>query len=171
MLNKTKIIDSAFLKLGEQNQLYNTNISDKNKIASSLFDEVIDEIAVDSNFTFNSRTILLSLNSQSQNFRGEYRYNIPSDYLNKVRCSDRFLRIENDFFYSFDKDIELTYCFRMNISEYPDYIRKYVTIALAIKLAEAFDTYYEKIPRLERDLALSQNQLMLSEGLPFEVER
>lgn len=171
MLNKSNIIELAFLKVGEQNQMYNMNITDKMKVADQLFEDVIKNIAIDSNFTFNSRTVLLNLNTQQKNLRGEYRYNIPTDYLNKIRSSDRNIRLEGEFFYSFEQNVELTYCYKMNISNYPDYIQKYVILALAIRLAEAFDTYYEKIPKLERDLAIAQNNIIISEGLPFDIER
>lgn len=171
MLNKSNIINLAFLKLGEQNQLYNINISDRIKIAEVLFDEVIREIAIDTNFTFNARTVNLTLNLQETNSRGEFRYNRPTDYLNRIWISDRKARIENEFIYSTEGSLEMCYCYKMDLSDYPDYIIPYVTTCLAIKLAEAFDSYYEKIPRLEAQKLDITNKILVSEGLPFEIER
>lgn len=171
MINKSKIINKAWLKLGEQNQLYNVNITDRMAIAEDLFDDVVNEIAIDSNFTFNARTISLTLNLQSTNTRGEYRYNKPVDYLNRVWISDSKARIENEFIYSKEQNVEMCYCFKMNLSDYPDYIVPYLTTCLAIKLAEAFDSYYEKIPRLEAQKLDMTNKILVSEGLPFEVPR
>lgn len=171
MLNKNDIINLAFLKLGEQNQLYNINISDRMKIAELLFKEVIREIAIDTNFTFNARTIDLTLNLQQTNSRGEYRYNKPTDYLNRIWVSDKQARIENEFIYSTEANLEMCYCFQMDLADYPESIIPYVTTCLAIKLAEAFDSYYEKIPRLEAQKMDITNKLLVSEGLPFEIER
>ena len=171
MLNKDNIINLAFLRLGEQNQLYNINITDRMKIADTLFDDVINDIATDSNFTFNARTVKLNLNLNDTNSRGEYRYNIPVDYLNRIWISDRFARIENEFIYSTSDDLEMCYCYKMNISDYPNSIQPYIVVSLAIKLAEAFDTYYSKIPRLEAQRLDMINKMLVSEGLPFEIPR
>lgn len=171
MLEKNKIINLAFLKLGEQNQLYNINITDRMKIADTLFEDIINEIAVDSNFMFNARTIKLNLNLQSKNYRGEYRYNKPTDYLNRIWISDRNARIENEFIYSTQDNVEMCYCFKMPLVDYPNYIQSYVVLSLAIRLAEAYDTYYEKIPRLEAQKLDVMNKILVSEGLPFEIER
>lgn len=171
MIEKNKIINLAFLKLGEQNQLYNINITDRMKIADTLFEDIIDEIATDTNFTFNARTVNLTLNLQEQNFRGEYRYNKPVDYLNRIWISDKNARIENEFIYSTTQNLEMCYCYKMNLSDYPMYIKPYIVVKLAIRLAEAFDTYYSKIPRLEAERLDIMNKIIVSEGLPFTIER
>lgn len=171
MLEKNNIINLAFLKLGEQNQLYNINITDRMKIADTLFEDVINDIAVDTNFMFNARTIKLNLNLNSQNSRGEYRYNKPTDYLNRIWISDRHARIENEFIYSKEEDVEMCYCYKMSLIDYPNYIQSYVVICLAIRLAEAYDTYYDKIARLEAQRMDIMNKILVSEGLPFEIER
>ncbi len=171
MIEKNRIINLAFLKLGEQNQLYNINITDRTKIADTLFDDIINEIAIDTNFTFNARTIKLTLNLTDKNYRGEYRYNKPTDYLNRIWISDKNARIENEFIYSNQENLEMCYCFKMSLSDYPNYIQPYIVIKLAIRLAEAFDTYYSKIPRLESEKIDLMNKIIVSEGLPFEIER
>ena len=58
-LNKDEIIQLAFLKLGEQHQLYHNNISDRLLIAEQLFNDIIVDLGSDATFTFNSRTIKL----------------------------------------------------------------------------------------------------------------
>ena len=171
MLEKNNIIELAWLKLGEQNQLYNNNITDRMKIASVLFDDVINDIAIDSQFSFNSRTIKLNKNLNDTNIRGEFRYNKPPDYLSTIWISDKMARIENEFFYSLEDNLELCYCFKMNLTEYPDYIRKYVIISLSIRLAEAFNIYENKIPKLFGEKLDAMNNIMTNEGLPFPIER
>lgn len=170
MISKDKVINLAFLKLGEQNQLYNINITDRMKIADTLFDVVIDELAIDSNFMFNARTIRLTKNIKDKNLRGEYRYNLPTDYLNRIWISDRLARIENEYIYSREDEVDLCYCYKMNLSDYPVYIEGLIVVKLAIKLAEAYDTYYAKIPRLEEERIDIMNRIIVSEGLPFSIE-
>lgn len=171
MLEKNNIIHLAWYKLGEQNQLYNNNITDRMKIASILFDDVVDEIAIDATFSFNARTVKLTKNLNEKNYRGEYRYNKPNDYLSTVWISDRLARIENEFFYSEQDSLELCYCFKMNLSEYPDYIKKYIVVSLAIRLAEAFSIYENKIPKLMGEKLDCMNNIIANEGLPFPIER
>ena len=65
----------------------------------------------------------------------------------------------------------MCYCFKMPLADYPNYIQSYVILSLAIRLAEAYDTYYEKIPRLEAQKLDVMNKILVSEGLPFEIER
>lgn len=171
MIEKNKIINLAFLKLGEQNQLYNINITDRMKIADTLFEDIINEIAIDTNFTFNARTIKLTLNLTEKNYKDEYRYNKPTDYLNRIWISDNKARIENEFIYSTQENLEMCYCFKMSLFDYPNYIQPYIVTKLAIRLAEAFDTYYSKIPRLEVEKLDIMNKIIVSEGLPFTIER
>ena len=171
MIEKQTVIDLAYLKLGEQNQLYHSNITDRMNIASMLFDEVIDDLGTDATFTFNSRTIKLTKNSEVENSRGEIRYNKPNDYLSRVWSSDNMMRIENEFIYSKDKDLELCYCFRMHLSDYPDYIKNLIVGKLAIKIAETYDGYYAKIPILQREVMNEINKIVIQEGLPFSIKR
>lgn len=171
MLNKSDIVNLAFLKVGEQNQLFNMNITDRLAIASTLFEQCINEIATDSNFMFNAKTVLLNLNLLDKNYRGEYKYNLPIDYLNKIWISDREARIEGKFVYSTQEKVEMCYCYKMDLVDYPDYVTQYVVLKLAIKLTEAYDIYAHKKQWLEAELRDSTNKLLVSEGLPFPIPR
>lgn len=171
MLDKQEIIDLAFLKLGEHNNLYHTNITDRLKIASLLFDEVIKELATDATFMFNSRTIRLNKNLHETNYRGEYRYNKPNDYLTRVWCSDRHARIESEYIYSKEDNLELCYCYTMPLNDYPMYLRKLIIPKLAKKLAETYDGYYQKIPLLQTEIMDETNKILITEGIPFQIER
>lgn len=171
MIEKNNVILLAWLKLGEQNQLYNNNITDRMTIASTLFDDVIDDIAVDAQFSFNSKTVQLTKNLNSKNSRGEYRYNKPNDYLSTIWISDLSSRMENEFFYSTEESLELCYCYKMPLTEYPPYVKKYIVLSLAIRLAEAFDIYENKIPKLLAEKIDMCNNILTNEGLPFGVTR
>lgn len=170
-IDKQKIIDLAFLKLGEQTQLYHSNIIDRMNIADLLFEEVIDALATDATFLFNSRTEELTKAIPTVNSRGEYKYNKPYDYLSRVWSSDRNIRIENEFIYSKEDKLELCYCYRMNLSDYPIYLKSIIVPKLAKRLAETYDGYYNKIPMLEREILDETNKIVTQEGLPFEILR
>lgn len=171
MIEKNAIITLAWLELGEQNQLYNNNITDRQTIASTLFDAVIDEIALDANFSFNSKTIQLTKNLQEKNFRDEYRYNKPADYISTIWTSDNRARMENEFFYSTQDELQLCYCYDMPLTEYPSYIKRYLVLSLALKLASAFDMYKDKISYIMARKVDEMNTIIANEGLPFEIER
>lgn len=168
-IDKQKIIDLAFLKLGEQTQLYHSNITDRMNIADVLFEDVIDSLATDATFLFNSRTIELTKQESNVNSRGEYKYNKPNDYLSRVWSSDRNIRIENEFIYSKEENVELCYCFRMNLSDYPIYLQALIVPKLAKRIAETYDGYYNKIPILEREIIDETNKIITQEGIPFGI--
>lgn len=144
MLNKSGIIRKALLKVGEVGS-YNDNKSDVYKIADVLLSGILDDLGAREDFLFNSRTSILDLNSQTTNEFGEFRYNIPSDFLNKIRFIEGDARIENEFIYSFDDRVVLRYCFKAYYSDYPDYLYKYLVYALAVELSESFNQYRENL--------------------------
>ena len=170
-LNKDEIIQLAFLKLGEQHQLYHNNISDRLLIAEQLFNDIIVDLGSDATFTFNSRTIELDKFSNDTNFRGEFKYNKPNDYLSRVWTSDFKARIEAEYIWSKNDTLQLCYCYEMNLSDYPLYLKKLVVLKLAKRLAEVYDGYYQKIPMLDRDIIDETNRIVIQEGLPFPMER
>lgn len=171
MLEKSQIIDLAWLELGEQNQLYNINISDRLAIAGTLFDQVVRELAVDSNFMFNAKTVKLNLNLNSTNDEGEFRYNRPVDYKNRIWFSDRLARMEGEFIYSTAKDLRLCYCYDMQFADYPDSIQNLLVLKLAQRLAKAYDVHYDKLGRIEGAIKDETNRILISEGLPFPIPR
>lgn len=170
MLDRDRIVQLAWLRLGNQNQLYNGNTTEMQKIAQTLFDSIIDEVAMETTFLFNAVTIKLNKNLSSK--EGEYfRYNLPVDYLSKVRCSDRLARFEGEYIYSLSEELELTYCRKLNLSEYPDYLSKYLTITLAIKLSEGYRTLSDATQKLEIEQLNEVNRIVTMEGLPFTIPR
>lgn len=170
MLNKDNIVTMAWLKLGDQNQMYNSNISERQKVASMLFNQVKKELAVDTSFLFNAVTVKLTKNLNDR--EGDYfRYNLPADFISKVRCSDRAVRFEGEFIYSLQDDVELTYCREMDISEYPDSIEKFFILSLALKLASAYKTLADNAQSLIIERMEEMNLIVTREGLPFTIER
>lgn len=170
MLNKDRIVQLAWLKLGDQNQYYNGNITETQQVASILFDAIIDEIAMETTFLFNATTVTLNKNLSPN--EGEYfRFNLPVDYLSKIRCSDRMARFEGEYIYSTGDTMELTYCRELPLSEYPDYLQKYLTIELAIRLSEAYKTLSDNKQLLMAERQTEVNRVSTLEGLPFTIPR
>ncbi|MGL5712191.1 MAG: hypothetical protein ACRCX7_07135 [Cetobacterium sp.] len=170
MISKDKMVQLAYLKLGNQNQYYNGNTTEQQKIASILFDTIIDEIAMETIFLFNAVTVKLNKNLDSSD--GEYfRFNLPVDFLSKVRCSDRLARFEGEYIYSTSDTLELTYCRELPLSEYPDYLSKYITIELAVRLSDAYRTLADNKQLLMLEKQTEVDRISTLEGLPFTIPR
>ncbi|WP_438523178.1 hypothetical protein [Cetobacterium sp.] len=164
------MVQLAYLKLGNQNQYYNGNTTEQQKIASILFDTIIDEIAMETIFLFNAVTVKLNKNLDSSD--GEYfRFNLPVDFLSKVRCSDRLARFEGEYIYSTSDTLELTYCRELPLSEYPDYLSKYITIELAVRLSDAYRTLADNKQLLMLEKQTEVDRISTLEGLPFTIPR
>lgn len=144
MISKNRIVHTALTKLGEVG-VYNDNKSDLVVVATALLDNVLDDLATRADFLFNSQTSRLNLNSQKLNDFGEYRYNIPSDFKNKIRFVKGRGRIEAEFIYSFDEEVVLRYCRTISISEIPEYLSTYITFSLAVELAESYSQYEHRL--------------------------
>ncbi|MGL5712772.1 MAG: hypothetical protein ACRCX2_07115 [Paraclostridium sp.] len=170
MISKDKIVQLAYLKLGNQNQYYNGNITEQQKVASILFDNIISEIAMETVFLFNAVTVKLNKNLDFKD-GDNFRYNLPVDYLSKVRCSDRLARFEGEYIYSESDGLELTYCRELPLSEYPDYLSKYIIIELAVRLSEAYRTLADNKQLLMLEKQTEVDRISTLEGLPFTIPR
>lgn len=171
MINKDNVITLAWMMLGEQSQTYNGNITDRQKIAEYLFDAVIRSVASDENFLFNSRKIALSKNLNPTNEDGEIRYNIPVDFLNKIWLSDPKARFENEFIYSEEDDLKMAYCYKLQLSEFPDYLENYLVLSLAYRLAMAYETFASRVGTIASSLDYEVARISKMEGLPFGIDR
>lgn len=147
MISRDRIISASLKKLGEVSS-YNDNRSDVYKLADSELDDLLDYMASTEKFTFNAVTIPLTLNINNVNELGEYRYNLPNDFLNKISFIDSTGRLENEFIYSTNDKVFLRYCRRIDLSDYPEYLKNYLVYALASSLAEDLPQYNSKIPLL-----------------------
>lgn len=158
MLDKGKIIKSAFLKLGKNNA-YNDNKSDEYIVASSLLDKILDNVARRTTFLFNAVTVKLT--PTGQNDLGEYRFNIPIDFLNIVRANGNY-RVEGEFIYSDQETLFVQYCRKIDFNEYPDNMFEYLEVALCLEMCWAFNSYesrinyYEMLEYRERERIINQ---------------
>ncbi|MGL6024549.1 MAG: hypothetical protein ACRCZ9_03920 [Fusobacteriaceae bacterium] len=171
MISKDNVITLAWLTIGEQSQMYNGNITDRQKVAEFLLDAVIRNTASDTNFLFNSKKIKLHKNADEINYDGDFRYNIPVDFLNKIWLSDVEARFEHEFIYSKSDDLEMAYCYSLPLSEFPDYMETYLTVELGKKLCVAYDTFNNKLSYLLEMSEDEKARILKMEGLPFRLQR
>ncbi|MGL5712664.1 MAG: hypothetical protein ACRCX2_06570 [Paraclostridium sp.] len=158
MLQQDKIIRSALRLIG-YTYGYNDNNSDTYKLANDILGDLINTVASRTDLLFNSVTVKLT--SIGLNDLGENRFNIPIDFLNKIRFLDSNrawvnARIENEFIYSEVDEVHLQYCRKINLNEYPDYLFELMVLLLALKIAESDLTFQDKInlidTRLDQEL-------------------
>ncbi len=171
MISKDTIISLAWLKIGEQNQLYNVNMTERQKIADMLLANIFKNVATDTTFLFNAKTVRLNQNLEGKNFRGENRFNRPVDFLSKVWTSDRTARVENEFIYSKDEELDMMYCAQISVTEFPDYLEPYLIARLAVSLCEAYDTFRDKLQYVHQQMIEERNKLVVNEGAPFQIKR
>ena len=163
-MDRDKIIQTAFIKLGEVHNRYNDNSSDQYRIAYFLLNDIIDNLAYDTTYLFNSTTVKLTMATDTRDEKGRYRYNIPHDFLNIITTvSD--LAIEGEFFYSYSKNPILTYCKETDFLEYPQYLFPLLVGSLMNSLCDAYSTYTTK-----KGIAISmessaRQDVMNTEGL------
>lgn len=164
MIDRGNIIELAFFKLGETVQIYSDNMAEKHKIAEKLLENVLETLAMDTDFLFNATTVRLEKNINSQNDYGDYRYNLPHDFLNLIRYTDN-MRLESEFIYSKNEDLSITYCRKITIEEFPNYMKNYLVYKLAVELCGAYSSYIEKISLMQTYLNSEMIKIKNSEGL------
>lgn len=164
MLDRGNIIELAFFRLGETVQIYSDNMTEKHKIAEKLLENVVETLAMDTDFLFNATTVKLEKNINSKNDYGEYRYNIPHDFLSLIRYTDN-MRMEREFVYSKNENLSITYCRKITIEEFPNYMKNYLVYKLAVELCGAYSAYIEKIDSMQTYLNSEMIKIKNSEGL------
>ena len=164
MLDRGNIIESAFLKLGEVGQIYSDNRTEQYEVAGKLLDNILETVALDTDFLFNATTVNLNKNINSSNDFGEYRYNIPNDFLTLVRYSDN-MKFEGEFIYSTNENLNITYCRKIAIEEYPQYMKRYLIYELAVELCNTYSAYENKLNTMHGYLSDEKIKIMNNEGL------
>lgn len=142
MLLRNNLIRQALRQLGEV-EAYNANTSDIYNYVKDILDDVLNHIAYRVDLRFNSVTSKLT--QVGQNELGEYRYNLPIDFLNKIQFVGTYARLEGEFVYSDSDEVFLRYCRNIDLSEYPDYMENIVMLLTALRVAESYSTYSDKL--------------------------
>lgn len=166
MISRDRVISMALKKVGEVSS-YNDNRSDVYKLASSELDDILESLASSHKFTFNAITTKLTLNTNKTNNLDEYRYNIPNDFLNKIYFVNSTGRFENEFIYSTDEDVYLRYCRDIDLSDYPEYLFKFLVYALAVGLAEDYPQYENKLSLLNTRLEQYTKDVYKAQFVPL----
>ena len=163
-MTRDKIIQLAFIKLGEVHNRYNDNTSDQYRIASFLLDDIIENLAVDTTFLFNATTVELAKTIEERDELGRYRFHIPADFLNIIRSNVNIDR-EGEYFLSTFGKIILTYCKDIEFIEYPKYLEKLLVAKLMVELAKVYSTYSGSIGFATGMEISSIQEIMNLEGL------
>lgn len=140
MIQKSKIIENAFLMLGS-NDTYNDNKSKEYKIANQLLNKISVSILGETDFLFSS--ITTKLTSIGKNELGEYRFNIPEDFLGIVRAKD-LCRLEGEFIFSKASELFLQYGRKLPLEEFPAYAENLLMLGLAKELSIAISAYNDR---------------------------
>ncbi len=164
MLDRGNMIESAFLKLGEVGQIYSDNRTEQYEVAGKLLDNILETVALDTDFLFNATTVNLNKNINSSNDFGEYRYNIPNDFLTIIRYSDN-MKFEGEFIYSTNDSLNITYCRKIAIEEYPQYMKNYLIYKLSVELCNTYSAYSDKLSAMHWYLSDERTKIMNNEGL------
>ena len=164
MLDRGNIIESAFLKLGEVGQIYSDNRTEQYEVAGKLLDNILETVALDTDFLFNATTVNLNKNINSTNDFDEYRYNIPNDFLTIIRYSDN-MKFEGEFIYSTNESLNITYCRKIAIEEYPQYMKNYLIYKLSVELCNTYSAYSDKLSAMHGHLSDERTKIMNNEGL------
>lgn len=183
MLERGQIIELALITVGNITD-YNDNRSNIYQLATKLLDSIADSVCKSNEFNFPSTTVQLTVSELDTN-TGEHRYNIPEDFLGikkkpivntrtpftveSVRSLVRGnkpidLRLEGEYIYSYSNPLILNYVRRLPLTEFPEYIKDYLVLMLAVKLAQTIPMYADRLPYLEIKLNYEKNNVILAEG-------
>ncbi|MBR8748694.1 hypothetical protein IX317_000353 [Fusobacterium sp. DD29] len=164
MIDKGQAIKMVFLKLGE-NTVYNDNKSDLYQVCEVIFDQVVKNLAYSTAFLFNATSLKLNKVSEKED-TNEYQFNIPIDFLNILRCRQNY-RIENEFIYSDQDEIEIQYCRDIPLSEYPNNLFNLLVAMTAREMALAFNTYNKKLELIDNEVMKLKNDVIAQQGFQY----
>lgn len=170
MIDRGQVIEIAFAKLGETG-LFNDDRTLIYDTATTLLNNIIDNIASDRDFLFNS-TIVNLTSTGNTNALEHKEFNRPVDFLNEIKVIDPTGFDKNDpvpsimmpvgyfertkmvayltgeFYYANKDEIVLIYCRKITLQEFPNYLQPYLVYALAVEMAHAFTTYNHKLDEM-----------------------
>ena len=164
MLDKNNLIELAYLRLGKSIGTYGNNDDEDYYKATRALDEIIANVAVESEFRFNATTVVLNKNIDETGVLGDNRFNLPNDFLNVIRCEQDY-RIEGEYVYSTDSEVIMMYCRKIDISEFPLYMKKYLVASLCCELSVIFGQYLDKYGIFKREIGTEKTRIINMQGL------
>lgn len=164
MLSKDDLIEIAYLRLGKSIGKYGNNDDEDIYKAARALDEIINNIAVESEFRFNAVTTILNKNADDKGVLGDNRFNLPNDFLNVI-TSEQDYRIEGEYVYSSEDSVTMMYCRKIELSEFPQYMKKYLVASLCSELTIIFDQYINKYAIFNREVGIEKTRIINMQGL------
>lgn len=182
MLERGNIIEQALLKVGNITD-YNDNRSDIYKVADTLLNNVVDKACKSNEFSFNTTTVILTQVGKDE-ITGEYRYNIPEDFLGlkkklisnapipfgiesvaQLAHSSRRqnLRLQGEYIYSYNNPLRLNYARKMILTEIPEYMQEYLILELAKSLCMSIRMYADSLPAIDAYIKAEKTNVILAE--------
>lgn len=153
MILRDNVIRQVLRTLGEVS-VYNDNRNETYRFVADVLDDVISSVAYRTDLKFNSSTV--ELTRIGTNELGENRFNLPIDFLNKIRFVDCIARIEGEFVYSNEDKVFVQYCRDIDLSEYPGYMETSIMLLTALRTAESMNQFNDRVnllnTRLEEEL-------------------
>lgn len=188
MIEKGSIVRLAFLFLGETGN-YNDNRSERYSIATELLDNILNTIACDNSFLYNATTVKLTTTGK-KNAIGEYEFNKPVDFLNEIMTLDfdktrvvpnrmtpanwygptrLIARQQGERYYANKSSFALIYCRKISATETPTYLEKFLIYSLAVKLAESFSSYSDKLEMANYRMQEAEAKINALEGIQLKA--
>lgn len=150
MLNKGSIISRILTKLGNTRS-YNDDKSAEYKVCANLYEVEIKQMKLNKRFLFNATTIYLTYADRNRNSNGEFKYNLPNNFLNIVSVAGTG-RQEGAFFFSPDQNLQITYCKDIPNNDIPDYMENYLVGKVGFEMSMAYSQYQAKAPIFQQIL-------------------
>lgn len=188
MIEKGEIIELALINVGNITD-YNDNRSQIYQIANNLLNGIVSSVCKSNEFNFPSTTVRLTVSTKSSS-TGEYVYNIPEGFLglkkhpihntktpfrvesikelvNGNRGSN--FRLEGEYIYSYEHPLIINYVRDIPLSEFPEYMKDYLIILLALKLSQSIPMYADRLMYLENKIKQEKINITLTEGNVFPL--
>jgi len=163
-LDRGKIIEAALREIGEVST-YNDNRSDTYQFASTILEDILGSLAVRTDLRFNATTV--KLNKDGVNELGQNRFNIPVDYLNKLRFVNSTGEFEGNYIYSYDDEVYLKYCRTIALSEYPEYMYNLLVLMTALKVSESMNAFSSRVELLNTRTEQELQRLYNNQFVPY----
>lgn len=163
-LERGSIVKTALIEVGEVST-YNDNRSETYQLASFILENILKTMAIRTDLTFNAITVKLTVDGENE--LGETRYNMPIDFLNKLRFVNGIGRLENEFIYSNDDELYMQYCRKIDLSEYPDYMEDLLVYMTALKLSESMNAFNNKVEFFTQKVEVELNRIYRAQFSPI----
>lgn len=183
MLERGKIIQMALLRLGNITS-YNDDRSRIYKSCEDIIENVISNVCSESSLNFQTTNVTLTEYSVEAN--GEYRYNLPIDFLSicirpkKIRSVTGrinsplkdmlyprkvYTRVQGEYIYSNSNKLELHYARKISLNEFPEYLKEVLIWRLACEIALVNPAFVERLPYCEMKANEELVKVQVREGM------